>query len=335
MNDFGHIAAESPERNSANIGIYLSGWQNNSQFGGSAKNCDLRTIPRSVSRCGTYGPSLLARSHCYVAHFNCEQELNSICSHSFRDQHTRWYRDALLSNPGLTFTPPESSSHSPPSPESGVSPQFHCGERSIRAAMTAIHIEVSIPCQLHPGTSTSPSVTQQGGPGLRDPPGLWRPSRVRTRRLHRGLPCPRICSPGLQPRLLRPAPRRFARPRHRAHARDCPGFRQPGSVPHPATTLPEASCCTWGSTRKPQLRPAPRSQSLPRKSAPTPSRSSQAPKATLPSPSRRPAAGFRARRRPFDVRRPDRRRPPARRDRPPAAAAGPAALRRADRSRPP
>src|SRR3954468_19690993 len=117
------------------------------------------TNGRSISLCGSLSPLLLARLHCYVAHFHCEQELNSTCSRSFLDQHTSWYRDALLSNARLTFTPQEFLGIRRPSPESGAPPQLHCGERSIRAAMTAIHIEVSIPCQLHPDTSTSPSVT--------------------------------------------------------------------------------------------------------------------------------------------------------------------------------
>src|SRR6478672_6951077 len=128
-------------------------------FYGLARIVICTTICTFVSQCGLWRPLLLARLHCYVAHFNCEQELNSTCSRSFLDQHTRWYRDALLSNARLTFTPLKVSRHSPPSPESGAPPQFHCGERSIRAAMTAIHTEVSIPCQLHPDTSTSPSVT--------------------------------------------------------------------------------------------------------------------------------------------------------------------------------
>jgi hypothetical protein len=97
-----------------------------------------------VSPCGPCGALLLASSHCYVAHFNCEQELNSTCSRSFLDQRTRCIRDALLSNARLTFAPLRVFRHSPPAQSRAPLPSFHCGERSIRAAMTAIHIEVSI-----------------------------------------------------------------------------------------------------------------------------------------------------------------------------------------------
>jgi hypothetical protein len=63
------------------------------------------TLPHSVSRCGRSGPLLLASFHCYVAHFNCEQELNSTCSRRILDQPTCWRRHALLSNARLTFAP--------------------------------------------------------------------------------------------------------------------------------------------------------------------------------------------------------------------------------------
>jgi hypothetical protein len=48
------------------------------------------TIDLCVSKCGRFGALLLACCHCYVAHFQCEQELNSTCSRSNLAQHTRW-----------------------------------------------------------------------------------------------------------------------------------------------------------------------------------------------------------------------------------------------------
>jgi hypothetical protein len=80
------------------------------------------TFRLSVSGCGTCRPLLLASSHCYDAHFNCEQELNSTCTRSFLDQHTRCNRDALLSNARLTFTPQRFLGIRP-SPVSGAPPQ--------------------------------------------------------------------------------------------------------------------------------------------------------------------------------------------------------------------
>src|SRR4029453_19322847 len=100
----------------------------------------------SVSRCGRSGPLLLASFHCYVAHFNCEQELNSTCSRRILDQPTCWRRHALLSNARLTFPPQEVFRHSPKPSVGRHSPDLIAGKASIRAAMTAIHIEVSIPC---------------------------------------------------------------------------------------------------------------------------------------------------------------------------------------------
>ena len=88
------------------------------------------TNPRSVSLCGTWGPLLLARLHCYVAHFNCEQELNSTCSRSFLDQHTSCYRDALLSNARLTFTPQKFLGIRPQAQSRAPLPSFIAGKEA-------------------------------------------------------------------------------------------------------------------------------------------------------------------------------------------------------------
>src|SRR5436190_24073361 len=91
------------------------------------------TIVRFVSKCGQFGTLLLASSLCYVAHFKCEQELNSICSRSDRAQHTRWFFDELLSNACLTFDPKKVSGIRP-LPSVGRPSPSHCGEQtSIRS----------------------------------------------------------------------------------------------------------------------------------------------------------------------------------------------------------
>lgn len=63
------------------------------------------TIAVFVSGCGLFDALLLASSLCYVAHFKCEQGLNSNCSRRFQAQHTSWRSNALLSNASLTSYP--------------------------------------------------------------------------------------------------------------------------------------------------------------------------------------------------------------------------------------
>ncbi len=91
------------------------------------------TIDPLVSKCGRFGALLLACCHCYVAHFQCEQELNSTCSRSNLVQHTRWRRDPLLSNASLTFHPKEVSGIRPLAQRWAPFPKLIAGTTSIRS----------------------------------------------------------------------------------------------------------------------------------------------------------------------------------------------------------
>jgi hypothetical protein len=86
------------------------------------------TLAKFVSLCGRSRPLLLASCHCYAAHFQCEQELNSTCSRRILAQHIRCCRHALLSNARLTFPPSEVLRHSPPAQRRAPLPSSHCGE---------------------------------------------------------------------------------------------------------------------------------------------------------------------------------------------------------------
>jgi hypothetical protein len=116
------------EQNSAGWVFWLLRTDNNRYFCSSSRIVICDTLAQFVSLCGRSRPLLLASCHCYAAHFQCEQELNSTCSRRILAQHIRCCRHALLSNARLTFPPSEVLRHSPPAQSRAPLPSSHCGE---------------------------------------------------------------------------------------------------------------------------------------------------------------------------------------------------------------
>lgn len=118
----------SVERNSAGCRYSDPERDNTRYFCSPARIVICDTLAQFVSLCGRSSPLLLASWHCYAAHFQCEQELNSTCSRRILAQHIRCCRHALLSNARLTFPPFEVLRHSPPAQRRAPLPSSHCGE---------------------------------------------------------------------------------------------------------------------------------------------------------------------------------------------------------------